>query len=101
MWLGLSITIGFLLPRCAFDGVFLATWEFPYGLEPLWRSDIWWPEIVNATPMGYIPAVLLIARRGVDRDLSQLRPALSCSDAEFADIHAAATGPADAWWIRW
>ena len=94
LWLGLAITIGFLLLRCAFDGLFLATWGFPDGIEPLWRSDVWWPEIVNAALMGYIPAVLLIARRGVDRDLSQLRPALSCSDAEFADILAAATGPA-------
>ena len=60
--LGTSITIGFLLLRCVFDCVFLATWGFPDGLEPLWRSDIWWPEIVNATLIGYLPAVLLIAR---------------------------------------
>jgi len=92
LWLGLSITLGYLLLRCAFDGVFLATWGFPHGVEPFWRSDIWWPEIVNATLMGYIPAVLLIARRGADRDLNQLRPALSCNDAEFADIRAAAAG---------
>ena len=92
LWLGLSITIGFLLTRCAFDAAFLATWGFPHGVEPFWRSDIWWPEIVNAILMGYIPAVLLIARRGADRDLSQLRPSLSCNDAEFADLHAAAAG---------
>jgi hypothetical protein len=92
LWLGLSITLGYLLLRCALDGVFLATWGFPQGIEPFWRSDVWWPEIVNATLMGYIPAVLVIARRGVDRDLSQLRPGLPCSDAEIADIRAAATG---------
>ena len=92
-WLGLSIAIGYLLIRCAFDGFFLATWGFPHGFNPLWRSDIWWPEIVNATLLGYIPAALVIARRGIDRDLSQLRPWLPRSDAEVDDIHAAATGP--------
>lgn len=94
VWLGIAITIGFLLLRCAFDGFFLVTWGFPEGLSPLWLSDVWWPEIVNAALIGYIPAVLLVARRGIDRDLSQLRPRLPCSDAEVADIRTAATGPA-------
>ena len=94
LWLGLSITTGMLLLRFVFDGIFLTTLGFPDGFKPIWQSDIWWPEIVNATLMGYIPAVILIARRGVDRDLIQLRPALSCSDAEFNDIYTAATGPA-------
>ena len=93
-WLGLAIAIGYLLIRCAFDGFFLATWGFPHGFNPLWQSDIWWPEIVNATLMGYIPAALAIARRGIGRDLSQLRPGLPCSDAEIDEIRAAATGPA-------
>lgn len=92
--LGLSIVIGYLLIRCALDGLFMATWGFPVGYEPLWRSPLWWPEIVNATLMGYIPAALLITRRGVERDLIQLKPSLSCSAAEFTNIQTAATGSA-------
>jgi len=93
-WLGLAIAVGFLVIRCAVDAFYLATWGFPEGFEPLWRSDIWWPELVNASLTGYIPAALVIAHRGIDRDLSQLRPELSCSDAEVDDMLTSATGPA-------
>ena len=93
-WLGVSITIGFLLLRCAFDGFFLATWGFPQGFYPLWQSGGWWTEIVNAALIGYIPAALAMARRGIDRDLGSLRPWLPLSDAEVANIRADAIRPA-------
>ena len=92
--MGFSIAIGYLLIRCSFDGFFLVTWGFPHGSSPLWRNDIWWPELVNAALLGYVPAVLVIAHRGIDRDLSQLRPWLPRTDAEVDDIRAAATGRA-------
>ena len=85
-WLGFSIAIGYLLIRCMFDGFFLVTWGFPQGANPLWRSDIWWPELVNATLVGCIPAALLIAHHGIDRDLNQLRPALPRNDAELEGL---------------
>jgi hypothetical protein len=91
-WLGLFVAIGFLLVRCVFDAVFLAIWGFPEGSYPLWRSSVWWPELVNAILLGYIPAVILIAHRGIDRDLRQLRSWLPCSDAEVNNIRATATG---------
>ncbi len=94
IWLGFSIAIGYLVIRCAFDGFFLVTWGFPHGSSPLWRSEIWWSELVNAALLGYIPAVLVIAHRGIDRDLRQLRPWLLRTDAEVDDIRAAATGRA-------
>ncbi len=93
-WLGFSIAISYLLIHCIFDGFFVATWGFPQGTEPLWRRTVWWTDLVNATLLGYIPAVTLIAYRGIDRDLSQLRPWLSSSDTEVDDIRATATGPA-------
>lgn len=93
-WLGLAVAVGFLLIRCAFDGFFLVTWGFPPGEDPLWRNDLWWPEFVNATLIGFVPAALVTARRGIDRDLSSLRPWLPASDAEVADIRTAATRPA-------
>ncbi len=92
-WLGLSIVIGYLLIRCVFDGMVLAIWEFPPGAHALWQG-VWWPEVVNATLVGFVPAALLIARRGIDRDFDQLRPWLPHSDAAIADLRAAATGPA-------
>ncbi len=94
VWLGIAITIGFLLLRCAFDGFFLVTWGFPHGFSPFWLSDIWWSELVNAALLGYVPAVLVIAHRGINRDLSQLRPWLLGTDAEVDDIREAATGRA-------
>lgn len=93
-WLGLSIAIAYLLLRCAFDGLFLVSWGFPDGFQPLWRSDIWWPELVNAAQLGYLPAVLVIARRGINNDLRQLKPWLPRGDAEITNIKAMATRPA-------
>ena len=92
LWLGLGIAIGYLLIRCVFDGIVLAVWEFPTGAYPLWQS-VWWPEVVNATLTGYVPAALLIARRGIDRDFGQLRSWLPHSAVAVADLRAAATGP--------
>jgi hypothetical protein len=90
-WLGLGIFLGYLVVRGAFDGLFLVSWGFPVGTDPLWRSDSFWTELVNAALLGYIPAVLLMAHRGVSRDLIQLRPRLVGSDADVADIRRAAT----------
>ena len=39
---------------------------------PLCQTAVWWPELVNGVLLGYIPAVILIAHRGIDRDFSQL-----------------------------
>lgn len=94
VWLGLAVTVGVLLIRCAIDVFFLNTWGFPDGVSPLWRSDLWWPEIVNAVLLGYIPAVLVISRRGIGRDLVSLAPLLTRGDADVADVRAAATRPA-------
>lgn len=74
--LGLSVAVLFLLLRCAFDGVFLATLGFPQGYQPLWRSDLWWAEIINAILMGYVPAALVALGRAIERDLTSLGPAL-------------------------
>jgi len=91
--LGISIACGFLLARCAFDGIFMVTWGFPPGSAPLWQTGIWWPEIVNATLLGYMPAALVNARRGVEIDLSALRPWLRCSDAQFEEVRHEAIRP--------
>jgi hypothetical protein len=92
-WLGLSVAIGVLLLRCALDGLYLVSWGLPDGYQPLWRSNIWWPEIVNATLMGYIPAALAVARRGIDRDVTQLRPKLLCNDTEVTELRSTASKP--------
>jgi hypothetical protein len=93
LWMGLSITISYLLLRCAFDGFYLATWGFPEGFYPLWRSDSWWTELVNGTLLGYIPAALMVARRGIDLDFRQLQPRFSGSDAEVDSSRNTAAGP--------
>ena len=90
IWLGIGVAVGVLALRCALDGLFLIFWGFPEGVQPLWRSDLWWPEIVNAILLGYIPAALVIARRGIGRDLVSLAPLLAHGDADVADVRAAA-----------
>jgi hypothetical protein len=93
-WLGFIVTLGFLLLRCVFDLLFLLSGGFPEGSYPLWQSDVWWPEIVNATMLGYIPAAFVVTRQGFDRDLDALRPWLSGGDTAIADIRSAAFRPA-------
>lgn len=92
-WLGCAVTISFLLLRCAFDVFFLLTWGFPEGSFPLWQT-VWWPEVVNAALLGFIPAALVFTRSGVATDLTALRPWLSGGDSAIADIRAAAFRPA-------
>lgn len=92
-WLGLTIAIGFLLIRCGFDALSLVTVGFPEGSYPLWRSDTWWSELINAALIGFVPAALLFARHGIDSDLNQLKPRLPGGDADVNKIRAAATRP--------
>jgi hypothetical protein len=93
-WLWLAVTVGLLLIRCTFDAIFLATWGFPEGTVPLWLSDVWWSELVNAGLIGFVPAALVIAHRGIERDLNQLQPFFLNSNASAGDIFATATRPA-------
>jgi len=91
LWLGLLIVVGYLSARVAHDALFVATVGFPAGFYPFWQSRLWWPELVNALQLGFIPAALMMARRGIARDLGVLAPALSCNAEELADIRVAAT----------
>jgi hypothetical protein len=86
------IAVGYLLLHAAFDGIVSAIWGFPPGELPLWQRDQWWTDFVNAALIGYLPAAQAIARRGVVRDLAELRPQLLCNDAEFRALSRAATG---------
>lgn len=90
---GLSIAVGYLLLHATFDALFLAVWGFPEGEQPFWRDDQAWTDFVNAALIGYLPAALAIARRGVMRDLAELRPRLRCNDVEFKALFDDATGP--------
>ena len=90
---GLSIAVGYLLLHATFDALFLAVWGFPAGEQPFWRDDQAWTDFVNAALIGYLPAALAIARRGVMRDLTELRPRLRCNDVEFKALFDDATGP--------
>jgi len=90
-WLGLIIVVTYLLIRCGFDGFFMAIWGFPQGVNPLWLSETWWTQFVNALLLGYIAAVLMIARRGVEGDLGALRPQFPRSVNDFDKIGFAAT----------
>lgn len=91
--IGLAIAAGYLLLHVAFDAVVLALWGFPSGELPLWQSDQWWTDFVNAALIGYLPAAQGMARRDVARDLAEMRPRLRCNDAEFNELSDAATGP--------
>lgn len=92
-WIGLWIAVGYLLAHGAFDALFLAIWGFPPGESPVWQSDLWWTDLVNAALIGYLPAAQAIARRGVARDLAELRPMLRFDEGEFTALRDAATGP--------
>jgi hypothetical protein len=50
-----------------------------------------WFDILNGVIFAYIPAATVILRRGVARDLAEIRPLLRCSDVEFEGILKRAT----------
>ena len=91
-WIGLGIALGYVLLHVAFDSLVLLIWAFPSGELPLWQSANWWTDFVNAAMIGYLPAAQAIARRGVARDLAQLRPQLRVDEGEFEALREAATG---------
>ena len=68
---GLSIAVGYLLLHTAFDALFL---EVSSAELPWWQADQWWTDCLNAAMLGYLPAAQALARRGVVRDLAELRP---------------------------
>ncbi len=73
VWLGFGLAVGYLVCHRVFDGLVLLVGAFPDTVQPAWRSDLWWPDLVNAAQIGFLPAALLIARRGIARDLEALR----------------------------
>lgn len=93
-WLGLGLALGYLLLHAAFDAGVLLLQGFGPGQLPLWQSDLWWTDVVNAAMIGYLPAAQAIGRRGVARDLDDLRPSLGLDDAAFTRLREEATGPA-------
>jgi len=94
IWIGLSIAIAYLIFHGAYDAAVVAIWGFPPGFSPIWMSEQWWTDCVNAALIGYGPAAQAIARRGVMRDLTELRPELRIDDADFVSLceKATATG---------
>lgn len=92
VWLGFGLAVGYLVSHWVFDGLFLLIWGFPDTVQPAWRNDLWWTDLVNAALIGYVPAALRIARRGIVRDLDALRSHLHCTDAEFTRIRAEISG---------
>ena len=93
VWLGIGLAVGYLAAHWIFDGLFLLTWGFPDTVQPAWRNDPWWTDVVNAALIGYVPAALRIARRGIVRDLDALRSHLHCTDTEFTRIRDGISGP--------
>jgi hypothetical protein len=92
VWLGLSVAAIYLLLHVAFDATVWVLGNFPPGESPILASDQWWTDLINAAIIGYLPAAQAIARRGVARDLSELRSELRVGEAEFAALREKATG---------
>jgi hypothetical protein len=90
--LGVVLAIAYLLLHAAFDGLVLSIWGFPRAEQPFWQSNQWLTEIVNAALIGYLPAAQAIARRGVARDLAELRPRLRRSGPDFDALFETAVG---------
>jgi len=91
--LGIALSIAYLACHWAFDGVFDLVWGFPASEQPVWRSELWSSDLINAVLIGFIPAALRFARTGIGHDLDLLRPHLQCSDEEFIALGEEITGP--------
>jgi hypothetical protein len=54
-------------------------------------SPYFWPDILNGALFAYVPTMVAYLRRGVLRDLEELRPVLTLDDAGHAAAAARAT----------
>jgi hypothetical protein len=81
---------------------FLAAWLMVHNLAGVmeglrvdgqlyWETPVWWIVLVNAGLIAYIPTALAYSRRGMVRDLRDLRPLLPVSEGEFERLTASAT----------
>jgi hypothetical protein len=93
VWLGIGLAVGYLLSHWVFDSLFLLFWGFPDTMQPAWRNDQWWTDLINAALIGYVPVALRIGRHGIAQDLTALRSNLRCTDAEFTQFRAEINGP--------
>lgn len=97
LWLWGVITLAYILALCAYDGVVLAVGGFAQGSFPLWQSGLWWTEIVNGALLGFIPAALVYARRGIEADAKVLAPMLDGASGSAAADFCEAAGRSAGW----
>jgi hypothetical protein len=92
LWIWLFITVGwfsFYLTVAYTQGwiegtsiVSLSFWQKRAGSSEAWG----WFQLHFAALVGYFPAAIVWAQRGVVQNLHDLRPVLRCSEAEFQDL---------------
>ncbi len=84
-WTGLLIAIGLLGLHVlvAHAGGWME--GLRYRGEPFWQSVYFRLAIHQVVLIAYLPTATAYSVRGAARDLRALRPALVCSDAEFAE----------------
>jgi hypothetical protein len=90
-WVGVGIWLAFL-------AVWLTVHNLAGVMEGLtvdgqlyWETPVWWVVFVDAGLVAYIPTALAYSRRGMLRDLRDLRPLLPISEAEFENLIVSTT----------
>ena len=75
-WLGLALTLAYIAVWLGIEYLALAMDAASVGGEPIWDADNWWLVPVNGAFFAFTPTALVYARRGMLRDLRDLRPSL-------------------------
>jgi hypothetical protein len=90
-WVGVGILLAFLVVWLTVHNLAGVMKGLTINGQPYWKTPFWWIVIVNAALVAYIPTALAYSRRGMLRDLRDLRPLLPISDREFEKLVASTT----------
>ena len=92
-WLGLALALAYIAVDLGMAYLALAMDSPSVGGEPIFDAEGWVDRSVNGMFLAFVPTAGAYGRRGVLRDLRDLRPSLSLSEAEFEQLVAQTTGP--------
>jgi hypothetical protein len=84
-WTGVLIVLGYLVVHVVIAQAGGWMDGLRYRDQPFWQSLFFRLAILQALLIGYLPTATAYSVRGAARDLRDLRPALSCTDAEFEE----------------
>lgn len=88
IWVGTGIGLGIFLLYLAYSAAFGSSIGTLRGVAVV---NPWGAQLILALMIGFAPTISVYTIRGSLADLEELRPILTCSDAEYAELRRGIT----------